>query len=691
MAENPTETTENKYPSFNLDFQRYTNIRMFSVDEVRELLSKRIPNNNTTIDDNTQNNSEDKAEAIRKYKENVIREAAMKNMELFEKDPELYTNLFSLKEATKGETVVLNEGTDKERTIDKAHAQINEDKDGSLFLAIESLQPTNMSFKIYNGKLVFDPTGMSPEQLKDMLAWLDRRGLISLVNLDALKLENADQKTEEMFNLLKSETETELNQKEDFYTTQEEDDSQTVDNSSEMLNNQPASQQSLNQQTATPAPQPQENNTASAPQPQENNTSSDSYDKAIKSITKWMNKNKSKDLSYFTRFVNGYEVFTIFPTDNPNNMKDDGAIDKKGNLTLKNECKIYVKRHKNGKLEISFSTPHDKPLNDSHADIIINAYKDAGIRRIKFGTLTDANEGVMRAACARELILPIGLKLSQVKFDKMIDAAEAKQGKNNPKVTEYRYNLALEFASQLKQKGINWQDPNNKNNTDCRCIRSAIGAYNISPFRDWWEDFGLRGEYENIIKNNISGANHANGAAATIGAAEAIAKLYNVYNEALNSNGNQAIPSHMQGTVGFIVSDYCQTLTNEEKTQIRSMINGVEDASIRNLPPEIAKNIYHVLQKSEEKTAKTNIEEEFTRLVNNEFYKGNAERDAVSTFLNDAIVHANNVAEDLKDYGLPPILISRIGNPKHDFTEIKRNLSRSKNLQNMKNLAQQQR
>ena len=125
-------------------------------------------------------------------------------------------------------------------------------------------------------------------------------------------------------------------------------------------------------------------------------------------------------------------------------MEQDGVIDKKTkDVKVRSECKLYVKMDKDGRLEISFSTPNGKPLSDTYADRIMDAYKDAGISRVKFGTMSDANEGSIRAACGRALIVPVGLKLSQTKFDKMIDAAEGKNGKNNPKVIKYRRDLAL--------------------------------------------------------------------------------------------------------------------------------------------------------------------------------------------------------------------------------------------------------
>ena len=145
----------------------------------------------------------------------------------------------------------------------------------------------------------------------------------------------------------------------------------------------------------------------------------------------------------------------------------------------------------------------------------------------------------------------------------------------------------------------------------------------------------------------------------------------------IDSSGNAALPAEQRGTVGFLVSDQCQTLSAKEKEEFRSFIAGRENLPIRDLPPEAAKRLFNIMQKTEEEIAKNKIEEEYKRLVNDKYYKGNAEWDAVSGFLSDAQTRANNVAEDIKDTGLPPILICRIGNPKHDFSAIKKEMERT--------------
>lgn len=632
MVTKATNNIEDK-PFIPLDFQAFADKRPHAAGEVRNVLRSRI-SQVTEVPEEIGGDREAREAFLRKRKEEMAYKNALSDLELFDKNPELYTTLFSLKETANGEVHTENREKENERDTDKTRAKICEDQNGNLFLAVEIMKPADVSFQIHDGKLSFDPNGMSPDQLREILAWLDRRGLASFVDMDGLKLENADARTEELFAAVKKEAENETKRGGDEFVTSGAADALTV------------------------------------------NQSANAYDNAVESLTKWMDKNKRRNLSYFITYKSGYTVFTTFDKENPENMEQDGVIDKKTkDVKVRSECKLYVKMDKDGRLEISFSTPNGKPLSDTYADRIMDAYKDAGISRVKFGTMSDANEGSIRAACGRALIVPVGLKLSQTKFDKMIDAAEGKNGKNNPKVIKYRRDLALQFAHQLKQKGINWQDPANKNNVDCRCIRGAIGAYNFSPFRDWWEDFGLRNKYEEFIKN--SGSGNRNGAADAIGAAKAVAKLYAAYSD------------NTDKTLDYLVSDKCKSLTPEEKEKFKEVIRGSEKMQVRDMPPEAAQNLFSFMQQTQAARATRKINEEYEKLVKDEFYKGNAARDAVTPYLTEASTEIDNVKNDLADIGLPPILVMKIGMPKHDFSPIQRRLKAEKEQakQNNSNIA----
>ncbi len=66
-------------------------------------------------------------------------------------------------------------------------------------------------------------------------------------------------------------------------------------------------------------------------------------------------------------------------------------------------------------------------------------------------------------------------------------------------------------------------------------------------------------------------------------------------------------------------------------------------------------------------------------MVKDDFYKGNAARDAVTPYLTEASTEIDNVKTELADIGLPPIVVIRIGTPKHDFNKLKEELRHTLN------------
>ncbi len=663
MVTKATNNTAGK-PFMELDLHKFVQNRTHTAEEVRNVLESHI-RKAIEIPEDLGDDRAAREAYLRKRKEEVAYKSACDELDVYQKNPEFYTTLYALKNATNAETVSDGEG-DKAKETERANARICEDQNGNLFLAVDIMKPTDISFQIHDGKLYFDPSGMTPDRLKEMLAYLDRRGLVSFIDMDSLKLENADQATGEMFAATQAEIKQEIGR-------QGEDTGYSVAAAplavDQAANDEPQTPDDNSNDIHDNAPDIPVTGTIPVRGGNANKAPDDAYENAIQSLTKWMDKNKRRGLSYFVTHRGGYTVFTAFEKENPENMQQDGVIDSKTkDVKTRHECKLYVRMDENGRLEVSFSLPSGKMLNDNYADRIMDAYKDAGIKRVKFGTMGDANETAIRLGCGRALIVPVDLKLSQTKFDKMIDAAEGKNGKNNPKVIKYRRDLALQLAYQLQQKGIQWDDPKNKNDAECRCVRHAVGAYNMSPFRDWWEDFGLRGAYEKIIKENGSG--NPDGAAAAIGAAKAVAKLYAAYSDGVDQK---------DATIGYLVSDKCSSLTPEEKEKFKSYLNGHEDIPMREMPPEAAIRLFHIMQETQEKRAKRKIEDEYRKLVKDDFYKGNAARDAVAPYLTEATTEIENVKTELADIGLPPIVVIRIGTPKHNFRQIQDELRQTLN------------
>ena len=190
MVTKATNNTAGK-PFMELDLQKFAQNRTHTAEEVRNVLESHI-RKAIEIPEDLGDDRAAREAYLRKRKEEVAYKNACDELDVYQKNPELYTTLYALKNAANAETVSEGEG-DRAKESERANARICEDQNGNLFLAVDIMKPTDISFQIHDGKLYFDPSGMTPDRLKEMLAYLDRRGLASFIDMDSLKLENADQ------------------------------------------------------------------------------------------------------------------------------------------------------------------------------------------------------------------------------------------------------------------------------------------------------------------------------------------------------------------------------------------------------------------------------------------------------------------------------------------------------------------
>ncbi len=207
MVTKATNNTAGK-PFMELDLQKFAQNRTHTAEEVRNVLESHI-RKAIEIPEDLGDDRAAREAYLRKRKEEVAYKNACDELDVYQKNPELYTTLYALKNATNAETVSEGEG-DRAKESERANARICEDQNGNLFLAVDIMKPTDISFQIHDGKLYFDPSGMTPDRLKEMLAYLDRRGLASFIDMDSLKLENADQTTGEMFAAAKDDIKQEI-------------------------------------------------------------------------------------------------------------------------------------------------------------------------------------------------------------------------------------------------------------------------------------------------------------------------------------------------------------------------------------------------------------------------------------------------------------------------------------------------
>lgn len=671
--------------------------------------------------------NQEKYNRIKRMKTMVELDSQQEKLRLWDENPEVFSKLYAIQESSR--TDIINEGSpDSPNDVEMNKTKIMKDEKGDLFLAVDMLKPSEFSFKIYDGKLEFSMEGMTAEKMMAMIDYLERRGLASAINYDAVKafdekgnqdttqlftLQNGDDKAVEMFDeaierkkadylahngeeevMLKTSGDNDNeaddgneardgdentnedenaseneNASEDENTYQDEDENQvTGENDDNGVN--PSSQD--NNEEAQPTQESA--NKQRKHSPDSSFASQKAYGEAVKSLREWASKNRRRNLSYFETYDRGYLVFTTFANENPYNMREDGKIDEKGNLKCTHECKYYVKVNKKNQLEVNFSVPPGGKLTLDHVDRIMDAFKDAGLSRIKIGPMRDDYEGVYRAGCGKALIVPVGIKLSKSRIDAMLEEAGKKHGKNTPKVMKYKYALAQQMASNLMKKGINAYDTANKNDSDCRAVRHLTLEYKFSGFRDLWEDFNLRDTYEGIIDRNATKNENGDGASQTAGAAFAVSRLFKIYSNSVIPGNWWDKPLSVNETIQKMPHNL---LSDKEKIAFTQYLNENKidgNQEFMRMRPEAAlKKLFEIIHETESDKARYRINAEFNRITQSSPYPGGGEskeRQAIRQVISNATETMRDLSIEIKDMQLPDIVTKSLANPDHDFTKL---------------------
>lgn len=596
------------------------------------------------------------------------------NFESFDKDPDTYIALYSIQHA-------VEEGGEA-----KAHLTIGEND--ALKLKIEMLQPISANIDIVDGKVQFSPEGMTPDKMHDMVAFLERHGIVA--DIDNLKLENADEETHEVFDEAVQQFEEEQEGKPQIFSFSAysedgvEEDYEEIPGSSydpadelrEHMFDDVADENTSVEKTKEEKEEEEESYGlfgGKAPKPV-NDSGKNAKKDFDQSVTKWMNKNKRKGFSWFDGSTfNGWDTFTCYPGENTKQDRTPITIDHKtGAMKYNYEFKVYT-RMKNGHLEVCFSLPPGKNLTDDQAYMITSALKDAGVKYVQYGKdMTDTNEAILRTACAKRLLVPTDHKIDFDRYDKMIEAAGKKVDNNSKDLFRYKYDLAMQMDKNLRKKGVDYTNPANKNNPDCRRIRWAVGAYQLHPFRDLWEDFGLRGDYEKRLAEGTPGDPKCtdpkiakDGAKKVIGAKMAVGSLYDMFSD----NAGQ--------DVAYLLSKDCKSLNDKEKGVLQTYIdnNGLsKETLVHDMPPAALRAIYAEMCNTQEAKVKKDIEKEYLEILRSNKQNGSKddpEKGAIREVFGRADTYIQNMNEELKDSQLSPIFLTKKAMPKHDFTQVR--------------------
>lgn len=637
---------------------------------------------------------------LQSSKISVKKAAVERQIKIMESNPELYTRLYSLKEDIANETIP--EDPNNPDSPDKQTAEtcpIRMDENGSLSMKISLLRPAGVSMEVVDGRVQFSPEDMTPEKMLAMVDFLQRHGLV--VDTSNLKLENAEKGTQQLFdNVLAQKEEAEMGKPNIMFaaSADDNDDSDTTDENrdedrNELLNDQ------LNSNGENTSEDNEDENEDEAEEENEEDGNSEiaeqqapekkkkdkkkkkskektatekSLDAMNESISGWMNKNRSKGLSWYEgTSVGGWKTFTSYTSESTDPFRKPITIDPKTKEVKCNyEFKIYTRINKDGKLEIAYSLPPGKNLTDDQAYLITSALKDAGVKRVKFDKMSDTDDAIMRGACAKRLLIPVGHKINAERYDKMIKTAAQKADENSPELYRYKYDLAMQMKNLLEAKGMDVNAEKNKNNPDCRRIRWAVSAYQLHPFRDLWEDFGLRSKFESAVAKGTPGMANTpegekNGAAQVIGATMAVVSLYKIYEANMDS----------PLTVKDLLDGKNNLLRNEEERKaLRAAFaanNDKLDTNVRDLSPNSMKAIYEAMCKTETTKAEKDINDRYLEILRNNQDidgKGESPEKAVSDCLNNARARIEDVNGQLEDCELKKIYLTRFSMPRHDFS-----------------------
>lgn len=627
---------------------------------------------------------------LQSSKISIKRTSAERQIETMKRNPELYARLYSLKEDISNE--IVPEDPNNPDSPDKPVAEtspIRADENGSLSMKISLLRPAGVSMEVVDGRVQFSPEDMTPEKMRAMVDFLQRHGLV--VDTSNLKLENAEQETQQLFdNVIEQKEQSETGKPNIMFAVsadgnEADDGSDHEEDRNEILEDQlshdgeaPQAAADENDSEEAPAQETSDKKKKDKKKKKEKTPQEKQLDALNESIAGWMNKNRNKGYSWFEGTSwqdckNGsWQTFTCYSSESTDPFRKPITIDPKTKEVKCNyEFKIYTRINKDGKLEIAYSLPPGKNLTDDQAYLITSALKDAGVKKVKFDKMSDTDDAIMRAACAKRLLIPVGHKINAERYDKMIKTAAQKVDENSPDLYRYKYDLSMQMKTLLEAKGIDVNAEKNRNNPDCRRIRWAVGAYKLHPFRDLWEDFGLRGDFEKAVAKGTPGMattqkGEQNGAAQVIGATMAVVSLYKIY------EANMESPL----TVKDLLDGKNNLLRNEEERKaLRAVFaanNDKLDTNVRDLSPRSMRAIYDAMCKTETAKAKQDIDARYLKILrNNQDIEGKGEspEKAVSDCLNNARARIEDVNGQLEDCELKKIYLTRFSLPQHDFSD----------------------
>ena len=560
------------------------------------------------------------------------RDAANKQQDYFESNPELYAKLYTIQQNASAE--------DSEEGKDGITSMIIQSDKGELGLAIKKqMDGSPVSFAIRDGKITFPERPITEDQMKELLYFLYIRGIKDFElppNIDpALK------ETFEKAQAARAEEANRPNPDQRPYDEQREEPraENTIDGEGEIPG------------VAADATRDHWVGDSDELEPEkakDKEKKKNGYGKAMDEMHKWLQKSKAKvkGESYFVTergrmrdFVRlrGWTVFSVYPNRNKDNYKLDGKRDKNGNINETYSYRIMIKPDGKGGIKVGYAMPKGGKITDDVADKVVALQKSQGKKYIRFPVgLSDDDTGVFRAACARAGVIPRGISIHEHHAKKMIDAAAGALSEKD--FAEFKYRLALQMEQNTNG------DPQARQATK---IKELKGEYFFQPFKDNFDD---------VLKPALQEAISGKEADKVIGASRAIQEIYGLYEQANQGNmGDMLRMMSQEDRQAFVT-----------KLQERGVAFDAE-MNVRDMPKDYMKTMYDVLSEKHSKVAVKEMEEEFARRRDTDHDAKSY--DVTKDMIDDESAKLRQMSENLeKDHYVPGLRVPYLGRPRHNYS-----------------------
>lgn len=382
-------------------------------------------------------------------------------------------------------------------------------------------------------------------------------------------------------------------------------------------------QQTTAAPTAAPAPTPAP--TAAAPA----NNNVMTQQKAEKAFEEWIGTekglNKRKGLSYYKRhtgfFGKGWAEFIVYPSEDKDNLRDDGRRDKDDRHAKWNYAfKLFVRVDENGKLNLAYRTPNSKRMDEDIIGGIAGQLKDFGYKSVNFPNgIPDQEKGMWRKCLAEKGIVPLGIGLDRSKAEGMLKAAKEKLSAEE--FSDFKYRLGKQMDKRNKDKG------KVVDASEQAFIDGLLNSHKYAAFTDGYA-LGIKGEMKKILRSK----DPMEGAIKKIAAFKALSLLFEIYQDNVERGINFA--DNPKLTLGH------HPLSSEEKEFLRSFANP-QKMSVPDM-----NSLYLFLHKRIQPDVK---KEMYADLIKEKYSRYNVARRAAPVVVKDIYNSARNMFEAINE------------------------------------------